>query len=75
MSTLAPPMPREQNQKPKRNDKAVKIARDLATKAKVIAETQGMNLAEYLTGLLRAPIERDWPKALKHLEDAKGGEG
>jgi hypothetical protein len=63
---------------PKRNDKAVKIARDLAMKAKVIAETQGITIAEYLSNLLRGPIEKDWPKALKRLDTGestgKGGD-
>ncbi len=48
----------------KRNDKAVKIDRTLATKAKMIAESRGISVAEYLSGLLRAPIEKDWPKAI-----------
>jgi hypothetical protein len=63
---LAVAMPR--SNKPKRNDKAVKIDRDLAVKAKVIADQLGFSsAAEYLSGLLRPLIERDWPKALKKL--------
>ena len=52
----------------KRDDKAVKIERHLATKAKVIAESKGVVMAEYLSDLLRPLISRDWPKALKGLE-------
>lgn len=55
----------------KRNDKAVKISRDLAVKAKVIAETRGISIAEYLTDLLRPMVERDWPKALKKIDQSK----
>ncbi len=60
----------------RRNDKAVKIARDLATKAKVIAETSDpqLTIAEYLSGLLRPLIERDWPKALRRLEQKEQGD-
>jgi hypothetical protein len=54
--------------KPKRQDKAVKIARDIATKAKLIAETRGQTVAEYLSGLLRPLVERDWPKAVRQIE-------
>jgi hypothetical protein len=52
----------------KRQDKAVKIERILATKAKMIAESRGISVAEYLSDLLRAPIERDWPKAIKAID-------
>lgn len=52
----------------KRDDRAVKIAKDLAVKAKVIAESKDISLAEYLSGLLRGPIEKDWPKAIKKLD-------
>jgi hypothetical protein len=54
--------------RPKRDDKAVKIARDLAVRAKMIADTQGITIAEYLSGLLRPLIERDFPRAMKRLD-------
>jgi hypothetical protein len=57
-----------------RNDKAVKIARDLATKAKVIADTLEISIAEYLSDILRPHIEKDWPKALKRLDGPREGE-
>ena len=50
---------------PKRNDKTVKIERDLGTMAGLIAETKGISTAEYLSKLLRPLIERDWPKAVQ----------
>jgi hypothetical protein len=56
----------------KRNDKAVKISRDLAAKAKLIAESKGIPVAEYLSELLRGPVERDWPKAVKTIEEQSG---
>jgi hypothetical protein len=61
----APPMPRRD--KPKRDDKAVKIDRGLAMKSKLIAETRRITVAEYLSELLRAPIDRDWQKAARQL--------
>ncbi len=65
MPTTAEAMPK--SDKPKRNDKAVKIARDLAIKAKVIAEAKGITIAEYLTSLLRPHVEKDWPRAVQQL--------
>ncbi len=56
--------------KHKRSDKAVKIARDLAVKAKMIAETRNITIAEYLSGLLRPLIEKDWPRAVQQLNDS-----
>lgn len=65
MSTAMP----KQSNKPKRNDKAVKIERDLAVKAALIAEQLGFDsMAEYLSSILRPLIEKDWPKALKALD-------
>ena len=64
------PMPKKPG--PPRDDKAVKIERDLAVKAGVIAEQFGFDsIAEYLSALLRPPIEKDWPEALKRLESSR----
>ena len=54
--------------KRKRKDKAVKIARDLAAKAKVIADTRGISIAEYLSDLLRPLVQKDWPKAVREMD-------
>jgi hypothetical protein len=64
--TARPKMPSKN--KPQRPDKAVKIARDLASKAKLIADTRGTSISEYLSELLRPLIARDWPVALKKLD-------
>jgi hypothetical protein len=61
----APPMPRRD--RPKRDDKAVKIDRSVAMKAKLVADTRRMSVAEYLSELLRGPVERDWQKAARQL--------
>jgi len=67
MPPVAEPMPKQN--KPKRDDKAVKIERALATKAAIIAEQLGFDsMAEYLSEKLRPHIEQDWPKALKKLD-------
>ncbi len=64
---LEPPMPRPS--KSPRDDRTVKIARDLAAKAKVIADSKGITIAEYLSDLLRPHIQKDWPKAVRHIEN------
>jgi hypothetical protein len=54
----------------KRDDVAVKIDRTLADKAKLVASRRGITLAEYLTELNRAAIERDFAKVIREM----GGE-
>lgn len=73
MTTIAPMGPSmARRTKHKRDDKTVKIERALAVKAGVIAESKGSTIAEYLSGLLRPLIDRDWPKALGDLERRAG---
>jgi hypothetical protein len=45
----------------------VKIDTGLFRKAKTIAEDKGVDLSDYLSGVIRGPIERDWAKILKKL--------
>lgn len=55
----------------KRDDTAVKIARDLAIKAGLVVRTGVVDsgtIAEYLTGLLRGQVERDYKKARAKLD-------
>lgn len=54
-----------------RDDVAVKLDRTLADKGKLVASRRGITLAEYLTELSRATIERDFAKTIREL----GGEG
>lgn len=54
--------------KPKRNDKAVKIDRVIAMKAGLVAESKGQPLAEYVTEILRGPVERDWARAVRTID-------
>jgi hypothetical protein len=45
----------------------VKIASDLARKAKTISADRGISLSEYLSEAIRVAVERDWPKILKKM--------
>ncbi len=49
-------------EKPGRDDKAVKVDRALADKAAYVAARRGLTLAEYLTEMIRKPVERDFAK-------------
>lgn len=70
MSTGTLQMPR-----PKRNDRAVKIENEIAVQAGHVADSMGISLAEYLSGLLRTPVFRDYQKtAKKRLEQKREDE-
>ena len=60
--TVSPPMPRE-----KRDDVTVKIDAKVQHKAKMIAAYRNKPLAEYLTELLKSPVERDYEKLRKEM--------
>jgi hypothetical protein len=53
----------------------VKIETGLVRKARTIAQDKGMDLSEYLSGVIRSGIARDWTKVLKKIAEAeeKGG--
>jgi hypothetical protein len=52
----------------------VKIETGLVRKARTIAEDKGIDLSEYLSGVIRGAIERDWVKILKKITEAEGDE-
>lgn len=54
-----------------RNDVTVKADAGIIRKAKFAADARGLSLAEYISELLRGPVERDFAKAIKQAE---GGE-
>ena len=54
--------------KPKRDDKAVKIERPLAVKAGLIADARRITVAEYLSDLLRSQVEKDWLRVSRQLD-------
>lgn len=53
--------------KAKRDDVAVKIDRTLGDKAKFVASRKGVTMAEYLSDLIRTPVERDFDKAVREM--------
>jgi hypothetical protein len=54
----------------------VRIERDLATMARAVANHRGMQLNDYLSGLLRPTITRDYRRTLQDLEaETEGNEG
>ena len=54
----------------------VQIETGLVRKARTIAEDKGIDLSEYLSGIIRGGIARDWAKVLKKIVEAEeeGGE-
>ena len=53
---------------PDRKEKSVRIDGQLLGQAQMVAKRRGISLAEYLGGLLRAPVDRDFLKEMKALE-------
>lgn len=49
---------------------AVKVERDIITRAKMIAADRGVPLAGYLSESLRSVVDRDWVRMVK-----RAGEG
>lgn len=54
--------------KGKRDDIAVKVDRTLADKAKLVASRRRITMAQYLSDLIRNPVERDFTKTVRELE-------
>jgi len=49
----------------------VKIETALVRKARTIAEDKGVDLSDYLSGLIRGSIDRDWTKILKRIAESE----
>jgi hypothetical protein len=49
----------------------VKIETGLVRKARTIADDKGVDLSEYLSGLIRGAIDRDWTKILKKIAESE----
>ena len=56
--------------KPTLKTTPVKIETGLVRKAKTIAEDKGIDLSDYLSGIVRGSIERDWTKVLKKIVES-----
>jgi predicted HicB family RNase H-like nuclease len=48
----------------------VRIDAGIAKKAKIAAEHQGIDVSDYLSRLLKVPVEKDWGRARKAILDS-----
>ena len=69
MSNAIARMPKSKGDKPKREDRAVKIAGELVQKASIVAKIRGVYLAELLSEWLRPVVEREYAKEVKRLTE------
>jgi hypothetical protein len=51
-----------------RDDVTVKVARQIAAKAKLIASDRGVSVAEVLSEILESPINRAYAQMIRKLE-------
>ena len=58
--------------KPSNEGKPTRLDPAVVTMARAIAASRGVAMSEYLSGLLRGPVGRDYAAMLRELE--KGGE-
>jgi hypothetical protein len=54
--------------------KPVRMDRGIIIKAKIAAADKGVDLAEYLSSVLTAPVERDWARARKKILEVERNE-
>jgi hypothetical protein len=52
----------------KRRDAVVKLDVIIVGKAQMVAKARGTSLAEYLSEVIRGPVDRDFLKIMKTLE-------
>lgn len=64
-ATLDAPMAKKKAEGNEPPTKAVKIDRALAGKAQMIATDRGVDLANYISEVLRGVVERDWAKMVR----------
>ncbi len=65
-----PNMGRKKRERPA---KTVRLDADLITKAKTLADDQGTDVANYLSGLIRPVIEREWVRFQKRIMESDAG--
>jgi hypothetical protein len=51
---------------------AVKIERDIVTRARMVAANEGLTLADYVSKTLRVVVDRDWSKLVRKAGDETG---
>jgi hypothetical protein len=66
-------MGRPKGKRSDRDDVSVKIARSLASKAKLVAAHRGVPAAALLSGMLEGPIDRAYAAMLRELDAREGG--
>jgi hypothetical protein len=65
------PMAKKRMGRPKtseRDDGTARIDNGILRKAKLIASSRNVTVAEYLSSVLQAPVDRDFLKEMKNLE-------
>jgi hypothetical protein len=62
------PKPKGRPKKSERNDRTVKVDQRIVGKAELIAKHQGVSLAELLSTLLEAPVDKAYLQMLRELE-------
>jgi hypothetical protein len=73
MGCLAMGKKRGRPKRSERDDVTVKVDRTTVGKAKLIATHRGVSVAELLSDLLRAPIDKAYAQMLRDLEKTEGG--
>jgi hypothetical protein len=71
MELLVMPKPKGRPKTSERDDVTVKIDRALVGMAKLIATRQGTTVAELLSEMLKAPLDRAYGQMLRELEADK----
>jgi hypothetical protein len=71
-SAMGTTMARVKGKRSERDDVAVKIDRKIVGKARLIATHRGISVAELLSEMLTAPVDKAYAQMLRDLE--KGGE-
>lgn len=71
-AAVEPVLGRKKSERP---TQAAKIEASIVRKAQTVADDLGVPVSEYLSGLLRDRVERDWLKIVKRAADAESGDG
>ena len=72
------PMAKKKMGRPKtseRDDGTARIDRAILAKAQMVAKGRNISVAEYLSGVLQAPVDRDFLREMKKLSAGSGEEG
>ncbi len=56
-----------------RTDSVVRIDTAIVSKARIVAAANKTTVSEYLSDLLRGPVDRDFAREVKKIDEAGGG--